>query len=278
MVAWFMHDIPAWMDGTEKLPDGQYRVYHVVCQLIYLNDGPITNNEHGIAGRCNQHILTYRANLKKLIDAGKLIEIDGRLSNARAVIELERVHERRLNSAKGGRASAGRPKGNHRATSDQPPGNLGATSPEPGVGSREVDPRLVGGRVEVGQRSVDGPPDNALKDNGSASSALSEQQHHKSRVEESREEKSNAAPNGARGDLFVTPSAPDPEADLFRRGKEVLGNSAGSLIARLLKARDGKVPLARAIIEQASLKQNPREYVGAVIRGQERNTSSGAIL
>jgi hypothetical protein len=55
------------------------------------------------------------------------------------------------------------------------------------------------------------------------------------------------------------------EADLFRRGKEVLGQDAGGLIAKLLKARDGNIALARAVIELASTKQDPREYVGAVI-------------
>jgi len=69
----------------------------------------------------------------------------------------------------------------------------------------------------------------------------------------------NPAPNGA------APS--DPETELFRRGKHVLGKEAGGLIARLLKAKDGKIPLARAAIEMASTKQNPREYIGAIARG-----------
>jgi hypothetical protein len=60
---------------------------------------------------------------------------------------------------------------------------------------------------------------------------------------------------------------PSAEVDLFRRGKAVLGLSAGGLIKSLLKAKGGQVPLARAAIEQASTKQDPREYIGAVIRG-----------
>lgn len=58
----------------------------------------------------------------------------------------------------------------------------------------------------------------------------------------------------------------DPETDLFRRGKEVLGSNAGGVIAKLLKFQGGKVGAARAVIEQASEKQNPREYVGAVLK------------
>ncbi len=41
----YRHEIPSWMDGTEALSDGQYRLYHVVCQLIYQNEGPIRLNE-----------------------------------------------------------------------------------------------------------------------------------------------------------------------------------------------------------------------------------------
>lgn len=59
----------------------------------------------------------------------------------------------------------------------------------------------------------------------------------------------------------------DPEKELFDRGKTVLGKDAGGLITRLLKSKQGKVALARAAIETASTKQDPREYIGAIVRG-----------
>lgn len=65
----------------------------------------------------------------------------------------------------------------------------------------------------------------------------------------------------------AAPAAPDPERELFARGKEVLGNEAGGLIAKLLKAKNKNVALARSVIETASQKQDAREYVSAVIRG-----------
>ncbi|SFK79154.1 helix-turn-helix domain-containing protein [Methylocapsa palsarum] len=61
--------------------------------------------------------------------------------------------------------------------------------------------------------------------------------------------------------------ASDLEADLFRRGKEVLGTNAGGLIVKLLKAKGRNIALARAAIETASTKQSAREYVNGVIRG-----------
>jgi hypothetical protein len=60
-----------------------------------------------------------------------------------------------------------------------------------------------------------------------------------------------------------------PEVELFRRGREVLGKDAGGLINKLLAAKQKNIALARAAIEQASTKDKPREYIGAVIRKQQ---------
>lgn len=65
----------------------------------------------------------------------------------------------------------------------------------------------------------------------------------------------------------AAPAAPDPEVELFRRGREVLGKGAGGLISKLLTAKQKNIPLARAAIEQASTKSDPREYVGRIING-----------
>lgn len=60
--------------------------------------------------------------------------------------------------------------------------------------------------------------------------------------------------------------ATDPETDLYRRGKEILGNSAGGMIKNLLASKGGDIALARAALETASTKSNPREYIGGVTR------------
>jgi hypothetical protein len=59
----------------------------------------------------------------------------------------------------------------------------------------------------------------------------------------------------------------DQEKQLFDRGKQILGKNAGGQIAKLRAAKGGSTPLARAAIEQASAKENPSEYIAAVIRG-----------
>ena len=63
-----------------------------------------------------------------------------------------------------------------------------------------------------------------------------------------------------------------PEREYFMRGRQVLGKDSGALIAKLLKAKGMNVALARAAIEQASQKENPKEYIGACCRGKPPNT------
>jgi len=63
------------------------------------------------------------------------------------------------------------------------------------------------------------------------------------------------------------PAPSDPDAELFRRGREVLGPKAGGQIAKLKAAKGGVVSLARAVIETAASKDKPAEYVAAAILG-----------
>jgi hypothetical protein len=68
----------------------------------------------------------------------------------------------------------------------------------------------------------------------------------------------------------AAPSAAAPnseEVELFRRGKQILGGSSGGLIKNLIKAKQGSFALARAAIETSSTKENPREYIGAILGG-----------
>jgi len=74
----------------------------------------------------------------------------------------------------------------------------------------------------------------------------------------------NAAPDGAQVVSIKT-----DEADLFDRGKKILGPKAGGLITELLKAKGRNIALARAALETASTKSDAREYIGAIIRGAD---------
>jgi uncharacterized protein YdaU (DUF1376 family) len=108
VIAFYRHHIADWMDGTEDLDAEAYRTYHVIVQLIYLNEGPIANNERGIAGRCRQSLKTYRTAFKRLLDLGKvIIDDEARIRNARAVLELENIDEQRMRASRGGKSASG---------------------------------------------------------------------------------------------------------------------------------------------------------------------------
>jgi hypothetical protein len=72
---------------------------------------------------------------------------------------------------------------------------------------------------------------------------------------------------------------PDPsiaERELFDRGKSVLGQNSGGLIVELKRSKGGNTALARAVIEEASTKQNPREYVSGAIKGNSHGKNNGS--
>lgn len=82
--------------------------------------------------------------------------------------------------------------------------------------------------------------------------------------EEIREEKKDAAPEGAQ----VLSMPQTPEKVFFDQAAQYLGNSGRSLAGSLLKSQGGNIPAAHAALLTAVQKSNPREYIGAIIRGQ----------
>jgi hypothetical protein len=79
----------------------------------------------------------------------------------------------------------------------------------------------------------------------------------------------DAAFNGQKNPEPTSAIIPSQDADLYRRGKEILGSNAGGLIKQLVLAKGGSLAQARAAIEQASEKHDPREYIGAIIRRRD---------
>jgi hypothetical protein len=85
----------------------------------------------------------------------------------------------------------------------------------------------------------------------------------KEETRETKEEDPEAYASGA--DAPIDPSI--AERELFQRGRTVLGQKSGGLIAKLLKVRGGNVALARAAIETAATKEAPIEFIAAICRG-----------
>ena len=58
------------------------------------------------------------------------------------------------------------------------------------------------------------------------------------------------------------------DAALFERAAEVLGKGQGALITKLKRAKGGSIPLARAALETAATKHDPKSYLWGVVNTQ----------
>jgi hypothetical protein len=91
------------------------------------------------------------------------------------------------------------------------------------------------------------------------------------------EEKKERKKEGADAPLFALPDEPPtPEKLYFDRVVEVLGPKARGLGARILQAQGRNVALARALIEQASTKSNPAEWLGGALKRSQANAAYGS--
>lgn len=83
-----------------------------------------------------------------------------------------------------------------------------------------------------------------------------------------KKDAASAAPlfeNGSTSNGHQPPG--DEKSQFYARARAILGASSGGLATKLLTAKEGSVPLARAAIEMASTKgPAAREYIGAIIR------------
>jgi hypothetical protein len=70
------------------------------------------------------------------------------------------------------------------------------------------------------------------------------------------------------------PTQAELEKAYYARGRQVCGKQSGGLLTALLKAKEYQVPLARAVIETASTKHDPREYVAAASRSKANDPKS----
>lgn len=87
----FTHDIVSWSEGTQSLSDDGYRVYHVIAQLLWLNEGPLPFNEREIAARCNMAPVKLRRTIAALVTARKIWLRDGRIYNLRILTDIRKA-------------------------------------------------------------------------------------------------------------------------------------------------------------------------------------------
>lgn len=73
--------------------------------------------------------------------------------------------------------------------------------------------------------------------------------------------------DGASAPPNIVSLTPSPEKLFFDQAVQILGPDGRSLAAKLLKAKNKNVMAAHAVLLTAAQKSDPRQYLGAVIRG-----------
>lgn len=88
--AWYKRDPQAFIDGVVELDVFEVAIYSVVLDLIYAQGGETLNHPRSISARMEGiNERKCKMVLNQLIAKGKLIEIDGRLTNKKARVLLE---------------------------------------------------------------------------------------------------------------------------------------------------------------------------------------------
>jgi hypothetical protein len=91
-------------------------------------------------------------------------------------------------------------------------------------------------------------------------------------------EGSSSEANASAAPAAVVSVVRSVEAEVYRVGREVLGKSAGGMITDLRKAQHFDDRAALDLIEQARAKDDPREWRGAVWRGDATAATPDHIL
>lgn len=104
---WYRHNPRDFLDGIVGMTPDLIGAYIVTLDLIYARGGPIPNEQRWLGGvmGCSPRAATSLVN--RLVEAGKLHLIDGKLTNDRASFEIENAasfaRKQVENGAKGGR-------------------------------------------------------------------------------------------------------------------------------------------------------------------------------
>ena len=255
MVAWYPKNVLDWRQGTASLSLGEYRVYDVCCEEMYLHEEPIARNERALAGAANLRITDFRRFLESLIALGKIeVTADGKLWNRRVESEVERISNSRRNAAKGGRISGQRR--SERAsdeTETQP--NASEANKKDNKNKGKNEPQLAKLRTDAGTDSTRETIKNPV-----------------SRETGSKGEKVENLTSQRRKPIEEMTAPERAKLALFERAK-ALGVSGG-LCARLYNAYGGDAVMTEAAkkadevfaaIERKGKVRDKKAYIGAVI-------------
>jgi len=131
---WYKRYPSDFIAGTIGLSVEEKGAYAICLDLIYDRGRPIPDDARWIAGACGCSIRKWNTLRSRLIEAGKLVDLGGHLTNSRAEKEIE-------NSAKISRKlSENGAKGGRKTPENQPRFNKNNALPEAGLKHRAHKP------------------------------------------------------------------------------------------------------------------------------------------
>jgi hypothetical protein len=114
---------------------------------------------------------------------------------------------------------------------------------------------------------LDAPPDlNLFIEKGFLDAKATSKRRQHDAPDKIREDKKERAPRGAIS-LNGKGAEPSPEAECYRKAKELLGASSGGMVKKLISAKG--LEFTETIVALAASKGDPRAYIGAVLRDLE---------
>lgn len=115
---WYRRCGADFIHGTMSLTLEEKGAYSLCLDLVYDRGGPIPDDERWLAGICNVSTRKWRSLRQRLIDLGKLAQIDGCLTNSRAELEIVSLETQARKLAESG-AKGGRTRAENAATSNE---------------------------------------------------------------------------------------------------------------------------------------------------------------
>jgi hypothetical protein len=204
----------------------------------YLVIGGAGPSEKEVAILVGASVSEVKRCLSELKNAGVFsTNSDGLIYSRRMVRDREKAERDRINGAAGGNPQL------------KPSGGLDVSAgliPDPAAPNQRVN-----GLDNGGVNPADKPQDKAARAHAPAT-----------HMPESRKKDSEGSTEPS-----AAAAALDPRKEVFDRGKALLGNRAGGMIARLLSHCGGDCRRVLDLVQLAESKSDPREYLGAVLRG-----------
>jgi len=236
---WYKRDPNKALVGMRRLTLEECGAYNLILDLIYAHDGQLADDDQFLTGWIGGDIRIWRRLKARLIELQKIEVKDGFITNSRATEEVESGLARIQKASRAGKISA------------------------------EIRRTYAGSSADVAphsNRSYSIKSEAFISKNNKLIPTKDELAFQLSTTTTTKKD----TPVRASSDAL-----PNPEKELFRRGKEVLQDAkAGGFIAKLLAATGRDAVEALGIIEMAAESENPREYIGAAIKGAKNGNGT----